>query len=94
MTIRKTLTTGALFLAGWLAILTGVTVLDGSAPAVLIVFPSHEFLAKIPENAAVLDMSPTSITLVSDDTDFVRRLYQAGATLVLPAGLSGCMLQP
>lgn len=90
MTIRTTAIAIIVVVVGWLGVLVGVTLISDDAPSVLVVFPSQEFLAHIPENVAILSETAYSVTLTSDDTDLARRLYQNGARLVLPAGLEGC----
>ena len=90
MTISRALITVTLLVTGWLLVLVGVTLLDDAAPAVLVLFPSSSFLSELPNHIAVLDITPVSITLASENTHIAAQLYQIGAKIVLPAGLSSC----
>lgn len=90
MTIRGTVLAITLLLFGWVGTLVGVTLLSDDAPAALVVFPSQDFLKRMPEDVAMLSATPFSVTLASDDADLALQLYQNGALLVLPAGLQGC----
>jgi hypothetical protein len=78
-------------LAGWLAVLAGVMALGGAAPAALVLLPAEGF--RLPPGVAILSQGPVSVTVQGDAPDLVRALYQAGARLVLPAGLTGCLPQ-
>ena len=75
---------------GWLGLLVGVTLISDAAPSVLVMFPSHDFLEKLPDSIALLSATSLSVTLTSDDADLAYRLYESGAWLVLPAGLQSC----
>jgi hypothetical protein len=81
-----------LFVA-WIAILAGVMRLTGQAPAALVMLPPDGFVARLPARIAVTSQGPLSVTLKSADAGFVAALYAAGAPLVLPAGLAGCLPQ-
>ena len=74
----------------WIAVLALVLRFGGEAPAVFVPFPPADLLASLPD-AAVTSVSPISLTLRSDTPDLTQRLYAAGAWLVLPAGLEGCI---
>ena len=78
-----------LLLAVWLGTLAGVMAMSDNAPAALVLMPTQSFLNNLPEDAAILSQNAISITLAAD-TPLPHRLYDAGAWLVLPAGLSGC----
>ncbi|MBS8228692.1 hypothetical protein DYI42_20900 [Vannielia litorea] len=65
-----------------------------AAPAAVVMFPSEGFIAALPSDAAVISAGPATVTLKSDTPDFAARLYAAGALLVLPAGLTGCLPLP
>lgn len=60
-------------------------------PAVSVLFPTNSFLSALPDDTAILTLSTVSITLVSEHPDLVQRLYGAGAWIVLPADLTGCL---
>ena len=72
------------------AVLAGVMFTSSAAPTALVLFPKDGFLRDLPEEIAILSATSRSLTLVSLRSDFTQTLYQAGALLVLPAGLSGC----
>jgi hypothetical protein len=85
-------TTGAIALVacGWLAVVTALTF--GSAPgkSMAIVGPSAEAFAIVASaNGRVLAASNYVTFARSDDSDFVARLYAAGALLVLDAEQAG-----
>ena len=75
---------------GWLAVLAGVMFLSNDAPAALVMFPDTAFMAALPEGVAITGQTAISVTLTSETPYIARALYNAGATLVLPAGLLGC----
>jgi hypothetical protein len=77
----------------WLALLAGVMRLSGQAPAALVILPPASFVANLPEGIAITARGPFSITVKSTTPDLTAALYAAGATLVLPAGLQGCLPQ-
>lgn len=84
----------AAVLAGWLAVLVLVTRFASAAPVVVVLFPGEGLLAHLPQGTAITGRSAAGVTLRSDDPDLVAQLYQAGAWLVLPAGLAGCLALP
>ena len=77
---------------GWIGILAGVMWGTGQAPAALVILPPADLLDHLPPGTAVVAIGPYSVTLRGGD-DLVTALYRAGATLVLPAGLTGCLPQ-
>ena len=85
MTIRLSLGITAVF-TGWLALLAAVMVVSDDAPAALVVLPPAGFVAALPAGVAVTGQTALGITVTGE----ARALYQAGAWLVLPAGLLGC----
>ena len=84
----------ALTALAWLALVALVTRFSDAAPLVLVVLPDDAFLAHLPPEMAIVSRSRLSITLRSDAPDIAGRLYAAGAMLVLPAGLKGCLGLP
>ncbi|MCU0828476.1 MAG: hypothetical protein MUE52_13965 [Tabrizicola sp.] len=77
---------------GWIGVLALVMRLGGEAPAALVMFPPDGFLRSLPDGVAVVSAGPVSVTL-QGDKGLVAALYAAGAPLVLPAGLTGCLPQ-
>ncbi len=77
---------------GWIAVLALVMRLGGDAPAALVIAPPQGFLARLPVGVAMTAQGPVSVTL-QGGADLVAQAYAAGAWLVLPAGLQGCLPQ-
>lgn len=71
-----------------------VMLFSDAAPAAVVFWPGPDFLAKTPAGTAVLSASRVSVTLSNDMPGFAQALYRAGALLVLPAGLTGCLPMP
>jgi hypothetical protein len=80
-------------LAGWIAVMAAVMLVSDAAPAAVVLFPARDILAREPD-AAVLARGRFWIVLQSGRPGFGRSLYAAGALLVLPAGLTGCLPLP
>lgn len=76
---------------GWIGTLALVMRMAG-APAALVILPPAGFVAGLPAGVSVVNSGPVSLTLLGGD-DLVATLYQLGALLVLPAGLTGCLPQ-
>jgi len=74
----------------WIALMAAVMRYSDAAPAALVMFPDPSFIAALPNDAAITSFSPVSITVTMPGSAVAARLYQAGARLVLPAGLEGC----
>ncbi|MEE9427524.1 MAG: hypothetical protein V3V25_05170 [Paracoccaceae bacterium] len=94
MTIRGILFTLPLIILGWITIMALVMRFSDAAPAAVVLFPSPEFMDVLPTGTAIIAANAVSVTLRSDITGFGASLYQAGALLVLPAGLTGCLPLP
>ena len=89
-TIRRTaLGLGVVFL-GWIAVMAMVMRLSDAAPAAVVLFPSPQLIAQLPDETAILGLSRTRLT-VQNTSNMTSALYTAGAWLVLPAGLTGCL---
>lgn len=80
---------GLALVAAWLVVLAVVMRISPAAPAALVLLPSEAFLHALPADVSILSQNAVSITLASENA-LTTRLYEAGAMLVLPAGLSGC----
>ena len=76
---------------GWIAVLALVMRLGGPAPAALVVLPPVGLLARLPPSVALADEGAFGLTVRSEVPGLVPALYGAGAWLVLPAGLAGCL---
>ena len=89
-TIKRLLIALPLVFAGWIAVMAVVMRFSDVAPAAVVPFPPSGLVAALPDDAAILDLGPVSLTL-ANRAGLARDLYAAGAVLVLPAGLTGCL---
>ena len=90
MIIKRILMAIPLVLVGWIAVMALVMRFSDAAPAAVVVFPSERLMAELPEGAAILGLNPVALTL-ANDAGLTAALYDRGAWLVLPAGLTGCL---
>jgi hypothetical protein len=90
MTTRRALAGLGLVATGWIAVLAGVMLASDTAPAALVILPSATFLSDLPD-AAILSRTAVSVTISDPGAHLALRAYHAGAMLVLPAGLTGCL---
>lgn len=94
MTIsRILLILGAVFF-GWITVMALVMRFSDAAPAAVAFLPQKGFVENLPENAAVIASNRLSFTVSGDVPGMGATLYKAGAWLVLPAGLTGCLPLP
>lgn len=80
-----------------LSILTlqlGVMYFTNEAPGAVVLFPPDGFISALPQDIAVVGAGRNWISLRSDIDRLGRELYRAGAPVVLPAGLPGCLPIP
>ena len=94
MTIKRLLLALAGMLAGWLGVLVVVGLLSDAAPAYVVMLPPGDLIGRLDPDIAIMAAGRFSVTLTSAQPGLARRLYQAGAPLVLPAGLPGCLPLP
>lgn len=80
----------SLIAAGWIGLSALVMVLTDAAPGAIVILPPDRLLRALPEGAAITSVGAMSVT-VSVAPGRTRALYAAGAWLVLPAGLTGCL---
>ena len=90
MTIRRIALAVPLVLLGWIAVMALVMRFSDAAPAAVVVFPTAALMQALPDDTAILGMSPVALT-VNNAPGTAAALYQSGAWLVLPAGLTGCL---
>ena len=83
-----------LIVLGWLGTLAAVALATDAAPGYVALFPAPGLAEGLPEGAAILSVTPYSVTLRNPGGGFARQLYARGARLVLPAGLPGCLPLP
>ncbi len=90
--VKRLLVALPLVVIAWIGFLAGVMWATGQAPTALVILPPAALLDHLPPGTAIVSIGPYSVTLRGGD-DLVTALYQAGAKLVLPAGLTGCLPQ-
>lgn len=83
-----------LVLLGWVAIMALVMRFSDAAPAAVALFPPPGFVENLPPDASVISKGSFYITISGDVPSMGAALYAAGAWLVLPAGLTGCLPLP
>ena len=91
MTIRSWALSIVLVLFGWISLQLGVMYFTDAAPSAVALFPSSGFIDQLPPQAAILGMGKQWIAISYDGPDLGKTLYKAGALVVLPAGLPGCI---
>ena len=96
MTTERGLARGILLalplaLMGWIGVTASVALFTDAAPGAVAFFPSDGFVTRLPEGAALVDARALAVTVASEAPGLARDLYAAGALLVLPAGLPGCL---
>lgn len=80
--------------AGWLGVLSAVMLLSDAAPGAIVLLPAPDFAQGLPDGAAIVGGGTHWIAVRADVPDLGPALYRAGAMLVLPAGLPGCLTLP
>jgi hypothetical protein len=77
-------------LAAWLALLAGVALLRSDARTIAVLGPpAHGLRVLAATDQPVVDVGPWAVTTRTSSPDAVRRLYAAGAWLVIE-GSAGC----
>ncbi|WP_226780151.1 hypothetical protein [Oceaniglobus trochenteri] len=94
MITRRLLIALPLLFAGWIAVMASVMLFSDAAPAAVVILPPDGFAARLPDGTGIIAAGPLHLTLKNDTPRFARALYAAGARLVLPAGLTGCLPLP
>jgi hypothetical protein len=77
----------ALILTAYIAL----TLVPGTAQAVTVIMPKDSLRTALPRNVSVISWGMYTAQLASNDPDFVRQLYKAGAVLVLPTLDAFCL---
>jgi hypothetical protein len=90
---RRSAAVMALLLMFWFAVTAAMSVSPGITDAATVIFPSEALMNNLPPEVVVLRWDRATASVTSADPDFVRRLYGAGAFLVLPARKAGCKSQ-
>ena len=91
MTIRSWALSFGTVVIGWLALQMMVMRFTDAAPGAIVLFPADNFVTQLPDNVAVVSAGSNWVSVRSDTPDFAQKLYFAGAWIVLPAGLPGCL---
>ena len=90
MTIRSWIASVVVVLIGWISLQLGVMYFTDVAPGAMALFPNEGFISRLPANAGIVEFGDFWITVASDEPALGKKLYAAGALIVLPAGLLGC----
>lgn len=91
MTIKTWVLSLAGALAGWFCLQLALMYFTDAAPGAVVLFPSAHFIADLPAGVAVVGAGANWISVKSDAPALGKSLYGAGARVVLPAGLPGCL---
>lgn len=91
MTIKVWIGSIGAVLVGWFSLQLLVMYFTDAAPGAVILFPSTDFVAQLPQDVAVVGGGGNWIAVKSDAPNLGKNLYGAGAWVVLPAGLPGCL---
>ena len=75
-TINRTISGLALVFVGWIAVMALVMRTSDAAPAAVVLFPSERLMSELPDDAAILSMSRTALT-VKNTSETTRALYAA-----------------
>ena len=89
-TIRRGFLALPIVLVAWVGIMALVMRVSDAAPAAVVPMPSARLMATLPDEAAIVDHGRMSVTF-ANRPGLAADLYAAGARLVLPAGLRGCL---
>ena len=89
-TIKRLLLALPVVALAWVGLMAAVMRVSDVAPGAVVPLPSAALLANLPEDAALLGLNRGALTL-ANRPGLARDLYAAGAWLVLPAGLTGCL---
>lgn len=68
-----------------------VMVATDAAPGAIVLFPNNEFMASLPDGAAVVGGGGAWVAVRGGMPGLGLALYRAGGRMVLPAGLPGCL---
>ncbi len=91
MTIKSWLLSLVAVLIGWIGVQAAVMRVSDAAPGAIALFPADDFVSHLPANAAVVGTGRYWVAVQHPGPDLGAQIYAAGAWLVLPAGLPGCL---
>ena len=89
-TIERGLLALPVVLVAWVGVMALVMRVSDAAPAAVVPLPLARLMAALPDEAAIVDHGRVSVTF-ANRPGLAADLYAAGARLVLPAGLTGCL---
>lgn len=75
----------------WVAAMAVIVLVTEAGPAALAVVPGRSFVDALPGDVRIVRGGGHVLVLASEEPGYVRRLYRAGALLVLPARKNGCL---
>jgi hypothetical protein len=90
--VAKTIGIGAAFLAAWTMIAAALSFAAPAGTSVAVFgLPGHTLAAVTQADGRLVQLGDTVVIARSDSPDFIRKLYAAGALLVLDARIAeGC----
>ena len=89
-TTRRLLLALPIVALAWVGLMAVVMRVSDAAPGAVVPLPSAALMANLPKDAALLGLNRGALTL-ANRPGLARDLYAAGAWIVLPAGLTGCL---
>lgn len=94
MTIKTWIASAMGVFAGWLGVLLLMSLLSDAAPGAIVLWPAQDLVDHLPPGLAVTGAGLWWLAVAGNVDQMGWQLYSAGATLVLPAGLPGCLPLP
>lgn len=94
MTTEAWIASVLVVLFGWISLQLAVMYFADVAPGAVTLFPNEGFISRLPANTGILDIGNSWIMVAPDAPELGKKLYAAGAWIVLPAGLPGCLPLP
>lgn len=91
MTIRSWLLSLVAVLTCWFGLQLAIMRWTDAAPGAVVLFPPTDFISRLPKDIAFVNAGDNWIAVKSDVANLGRSLNAAGAWIVLPAGLPGCL---
>ncbi len=76
---------------GWFGTMAALMLVTEAAPAALVIAPDMKILRAASDDVKLMRAGRHILILASEEPGYVKRLYRAGAWLVLPALRNGCL---
>ncbi|MGI9406412.1 MAG: hypothetical protein ACR2O4_08580 [Hyphomicrobiaceae bacterium] len=89
--LLKTAAILATLVSGWFAAMAASMLMVERPAAALVIFPNAWSRAALPADIRLIRGGNHTLILTSSKAGYVRRLYKAGAWLVLPSLKNGCL---